>query len=108
MGEFVEQSTGSENWWVYVSHFRYFFYVYSYASGLLISKYLQGKVRKDPKYVDNVSEFLSAGTSDSPKNLFAKMGVNISDEKFWQQGIKEFSDLLDQTWNLARKLGKVI
>ena len=38
MGDFVEQSEGSENWWIYWGHIRSFFYVYSYASGLLISK----------------------------------------------------------------------
>ena len=46
MGEFVEQSSGSENWWVYWSHIRNFFYVYSYSSGLLISKSLQNSVKK--------------------------------------------------------------
>ncbi len=35
MGNAVLQSEGSENWWVYWNHIRYFFYVYSYASGLL-------------------------------------------------------------------------
>ncbi len=29
MGYFVEQSEGSQNWWVYWNHIRYFFYVYS-------------------------------------------------------------------------------
>ena len=106
MGDFVEQSDGSANWWVYVSHFRYFFYVYSYASGLLISKYLQGQVRKNPRFIDSVVEFLSSGTSASPKETFAKMGIKM-DTEFWKQGVREFSDLLDQAWSLARKLGKI-
>ena len=46
MGNCVEQSQGSENWWVYWGHIRYFFYVYSYASGLLISKSLQNSVKE--------------------------------------------------------------
>jgi oligoendopeptidase F len=46
MGDAVEQSPGSENWWVYWGHIRRSFYVYSYASGLLISKYMQRAVKK--------------------------------------------------------------
>jgi len=74
MGNFVEQSPGSENWWVYWSHIRNFFYNYSYASGLLISKSLQNFVKKDPKFIDKVKIFLSAGSSDSPKNIFKNLG----------------------------------
>lgn len=107
MGKFVEQSAGSENWWVYVSHFRSYFYVYSYASGLLISKAMQKMVRKDRKSIEKVVEFLSAGKSDSPKNIFMKMRIDISDKEFWVNGVSEFERLLDKTWQLARKLGKI-
>ena len=106
MGDYVEQSVGSSNWWLYVSHFRYFFYVYSYASGLLISKFLQSEVRRDKKFIDKVINFLSTGTSISPKESFAKMGIRI-DAKFWEKGISEFEELLNQTWSLAKKLGKI-
>ncbi|MCX8069629.1 MAG: M3 family oligoendopeptidase, partial [Thermodesulfovibrionales bacterium] len=50
MGKYVEQSKGSENWWVYWGHIRTFFYVYSYASGLLISKSMQKAVHDDKSY----------------------------------------------------------
>lgn len=107
MGDFVEQSAGSENWWVYVGHFRMMFYVFSYASGLLISKSLQASVRKDPKFISNVKEFLSAGLSDSPKNIFAKMDIDITDKKFWENGLDEIDHLLNETETLAKKLGKI-
>jgi len=107
MGKAVEQSAGSENWWVYWSHIRYFFYVYSYASGLLISKSLQGAVKKDPEFIAKVKEFLSAGLSDSPKNIFNRLGVNIADSTFWDQGLDEVERLLGETERLARKLGKI-
>jgi len=106
MGDFVEQSEGSANWWVHVSHFRYYFYVYSYASGLLISKYLQSQVRKNSQFIDKVIELLSTGTALSPKDTFAKMGVNMNEE-FWKQGVAQFEQLLDETWNLAYKTGKI-
>ena len=107
MGDAVEQSEGSENWWVYWNHIRYFFYVYSYASGLLISKSLQNAVKKDPTFIIKVKEFLSAGLSDSPRNIFLKLGIDIADNRFWDQGLDEVENLLNETEALARKLGKL-
>jgi oligoendopeptidase F len=107
MGEYVELSEGSQNWWIYWSHIRNFFYVYSYANGLLISKALQAGVKKDPKFADQVVEFLSTGRSLSPYDTFKKMGININEKSFWESGIQEISDLLDDTWKLAERLGKI-
>lgn len=107
MGDAIEMSKGSENWWVYWGHIRNFFYVYSYASGLLISKSLQNSVKKDPNFISKVKQFLSSGMSDSPKEIFAKMSVNISDGKFWESGIQEIENLLAETEVLAKKLGKI-
>ena len=107
MGDFVEQSAGSENWWVYWSHIRSFFYVYSYASGLLISKSLQSSVKENPEFIAKVKEFLSAGLSDSPKNIFKNLGVDITDGTFWDRGLNEVEGLLNGTTELARKLGRI-
>ncbi len=107
MGGAVDQSEGSENWWVYWNHIRYFFYVYSYASGLLISKSLQNSVKRDPAFIVQVKEFLSAGLSDSPKNIFSRLGIDISDKRFWDKGLDEVENLLDETERLAKRLGKI-
>lgn len=107
MGLAVEQSAGSENWWVYWSHIRYFFYVYSYASGLLISKSLQHSVKQDPSFIVQVKEFLAAGLSDSPRNIFLRLGVDIADQQFWNKGLGEIETLLQETELLAKKLGKL-
>jgi len=94
MGDFVEQSEGSQNWWLYWDHIRRFFYVYSYASGLLISKSLQKKVKADPDFINEVTRVLSFGTSKSPKDAFAQVGVDITDREFWIQGLNEEKALL--------------
>jgi oligoendopeptidase F len=107
MGKYVEQSEGSEYWWVYWSHIRYFFYVYSYAGGLLISKSLQNSVKNDPDFIGKVKEFMSAGLSDSPKNIFLKLGVDIADSGFWDRGLDEVESLLRETESLAKKLGRI-
>jgi len=33
-------------------------------------KILQNSVKEDPRFIGKVKEFLSAGLSDSPKNIF--------------------------------------
>jgi len=107
MGTSVEQSPGSENWWVYWGHIRHFFYVYSYASGLLISKSLQNSVKENPRFVVKVKDFLSAGMSDSPQNIFKNLGVDITDRLFWDKGLDEIESLLRETERLAEKMGKI-
>jgi oligoendopeptidase F len=107
MGPFVEQSPGSENWWVHWWHIREYFYVYSYASGLLISKSLQKEVKKNPVYISTVKDFLSSGLSDSPRNIFLKLGIDITKKEFWDNGLKEIESLLNKTEKLAKKLKKI-
>jgi oligoendopeptidase F len=107
MGDFVEQSPGSENWWVYWGHIRSFFYVYSYASGLLISKSLQNSVKDNPKFIEKVKKFLSAGLSDSPKNVFKKLGVDITNKSFWNKGLTEVENLIQESTKLGKRLKKI-
>lgn len=107
MGNYVIQSPGSQNWWIYWSHIRSFFYVYSYASGLLISKSLQNMVKQNPEFIKEVKKFLSTGDAKSPKNALLTLGVDITDKKFWAKGLAEQKKLLSEAWTLAEKLGKI-
>jgi oligoendopeptidase F len=97
MGEYVEQSPGSQNWWVYWGHIRSHFYVYSYASGLLISKSLQNMVRENSSSIEKVKKLLSVGLSKSPKEAFLDVGIDISDSQFWSMGLKEMENLLEES-----------
>lgn len=107
MGPAVEQSPGSENWWIYWSHIRRFFYVYSYSSGLLISKALQHKVRENPSFIKEVKQFLSTGTSKSPRDTFLAMDIDIENPSFWKEGLAEIEQSLKEAEKLAKKLGKI-
>lgn len=107
MGSSVKKSPGSENWWLHWPHIRDYFYVYSYVSGLLISKYLQNEVIKDSHFVNKVKNFLAIGRCQSPLIAFSKLGINIADPMFWQKGLLEIKNLLIETEKLARKLGKI-
>jgi oligoendopeptidase F len=107
MGRYVSQDPGSENWWVYWGHFRRFFYVYSYSSGLLISKSLQSMVREDRGNIEKVKDILSAGRSASPVEIFKSAGIDIKDRDFWNRGLAENEQLLKDTEKLAREMGKI-
>jgi len=107
LGDAVTIDSGAENGWVSWSHFRTFFYVYSYASGLLISKALQRKVKTHPQFLEDVKTFLSAGLSQSPTVLFSNLGIDITKPTFWEEGLAETAALLEQTEALAMELGRV-
>ncbi len=64
-------------------HIRDFFYVFSYAYGLLVSKSLFEKWKDDHSYIKQIETFLSAGSSMSPKDIFKRIGINTSDPKFF-------------------------
>ena len=107
LGDSIEFSPENENWWIYWGHIRRYFYVYSYASGLLISMGLQRKVRENPAFIKEVKEFMSAGMSDTPENIFARCGIDITDKTFWEEGVAEIRVLLDEAKKLAGELGRI-
>lgn len=107
LGSNVRMDKGHENWWVYWSHIRSPFYVYSYASGLLISKSLQNMVKSDKRNIEKIIKFLSMGGSRSPKDIFQDMGIDITNSNFWNLGLNRFKDDLELAISLAMKLGKI-
>ncbi len=106
LGQAIELSPGTENWWIYWSHFRNFFYVYSYASGLLISKALQAKVRADKNFIKEVKRFLSVGTSQAPEQIFKNLGLEIDSPDFWQIGLLEIKQDIERAKELSSGLIK--
>ncbi len=106
MGEFVEYPEWSKNWWVYWPHIRNYFYVYSYASGALISNAMIKKYRDNPEFILKIKEFLSFGESKSPRESFESLGISL-DEKFWNEGLDNVEGMLNEAWRLAEKLGKI-
>lgn len=107
MGSKVLQNYSAENWWMYWHHFRTPFYVYAYSSGLLIASAMRAIIRKNPEKWPQVKEFFYTGTSTSPQQTFAKMGIDITDPFFWEEGMGEIKSLLKETRKLAKKLGKI-
>jgi oligoendopeptidase F len=85
------------------SHIRNFFYVYSYAFGQLISKALYAEYKKDKKFLVKIEQFLSAGGSDSPENIFKKIGIDVSDPAFFEAGLKTIEEDIKKLENLTKK-----
>jgi len=83
------------------SHIRRFFYVYTYASGSLISSALFAKYKEDPKYLEKIEEFLSAGSSKNPEDIFASAGIDIRNPDFFRIGLEKIE-------NDIKKLEKLI
>jgi oligoendopeptidase F len=77
-------------------HIRYFFYVYSYAFGSLISSALLGRLKKDPTFISKVITFLSAGGSKSPEAIFKDIGIDITKPSFWLDGIAQIEAKIDE------------
>ncbi|MEZ4210105.1 MAG: M3 family oligoendopeptidase [Patescibacteria group bacterium] len=107
MGKAVDQPETAKLWWIYWGHIRRFFYVYSYANGLLISKALQRQVKTDPSRIKQVKQFMAAGSSNSPEAIFKALDIDITKSDFWEQGIAEIQANLKTAKALAKKLGKI-
>ena len=69
------------------SHLRRFFYVYSYAYGMLTSAALLRRYRKDNHFWASIEQFLSAGGSESPEKIMKNIGIDVSSPAFFKEGI---------------------
>ncbi|HEY0908028.1 MAG TPA: M3 family oligoendopeptidase [Candidatus Paceibacterota bacterium] len=83
-------------------HIRRFFYVYSYAFGQLISKALYAKYKEDKKFIGKIKQFLSAGGSDSPENIFKSIGIDVTKPDFWKKGLESISKDIDKLEKLTK------
>lgn len=87
------------------SHLRFYFYTYTYAFGHLISKAMYKKWKEDKSFESKVREFLSAGSSMSPKQLFAKMGIDITNPSFFETGLRAIEEDIRLLEKLAKAAG---
>ena len=102
LGEVVKVTDDDGYFFVNWSHIRRFFYVYSYAYGQIISRALFENWMKDKSYIKKVEQFLSAGCSDSPENIFKKAGIDSSNPKFFEAGLKSIERDIDELEKLTK------
>ena len=73
---------------VYVSHLRYGFYVYTYAFGLLMSTIMAAKYKSDNSYINQIDQFLTLGASDNQANIFKAIGINTTKADTFTEALK--------------------
>ncbi len=83
-------------------HIRYFFYVYTYAYGQLVSRALLRRYKKDPTFWKKIEQFLSAGGKDSPENILKEIGIDVSSPEFFKEGLMEIADDVKELERLTR------
>ena len=89
LGRIISMMEDDGYFFVSWPHLRYFFYVYSYAYGEIISKALYLKYKEDPAYMAQIEKFLHAGGSKSPENIFKDIGIDTSKPEFFIAGLKQ-------------------
>lgn len=100
-GKSMEVSKNDGYFYVTWSHIRRFFYVYSYAYGQIISRALYEKWKADPSYITKVDQFLKAGRTMSPKDIFKSIGINTN-EAFFEAGLKGIEADIDKLEKLSK------
>ncbi|MDE1827133.1 MAG: M3 family oligoendopeptidase [Thaumarchaeota archaeon] len=85
--------------WTCIPHFFHSpFYCYSYSFGNLLSLSLFQRYRKEGKsFASTYVKILAAGGAQKPEELLKEYDIDISSEKFWQEG---FNYIKNQTRRL--------
>ncbi|MDR9419600.1 M3 family oligoendopeptidase [Gracilimonas sp.] len=93
-------------WWSYIPHFLHTpGYVYAYAFGELLVLALYEEFTQRPEgFSDKYLELLSAGGSEWPEDLVAKMGLDITQPDFWNKGLSSFERMVDKAEEMAKAI----
>ena len=107
-GKSIEISEFYKNWWMYIPHFIHSpFYCYSYSFGELLVHGLFAKYKSEGKaFIPKYINLLSSGSTLSPEKLVSKVGIDISDPKFWESSMYLMKGLVIQAEKLYKKINK--
>ncbi|MDR9417060.1 MAG: M3 family oligoendopeptidase [Gracilimonas sp.] len=91
-------------WWSYIPHFLHTpGYVYAYAFGeLLVLALYEEYTRQPDGFADKYLELLSAGGSEWPEDLVAKIGLDITQRDFWNKGLASFEKMVEDAEEMAK------
>jgi len=94
------------SWWSYVGHFVGVpGYVYAYAFGeLLVLALFNLYKQRGAEFVPDYINVLAAGDSDYPEKILAKVGVDLNDPAFWNEGLAILRSMIEQEEALARQV----
>jgi oligoendopeptidase F len=105
-GDSVTLRDEYSHWWSYIPHFLNTpGYVYAYSFGELLVLPLFNLYRqRGQSFVPDYVGVLAAGDSDYPERILAKIGVDLSDPGFWNEGLAILRAMVEQEEALARQV----
>ncbi|MFO0846775.1 MAG: M3 family oligoendopeptidase, partial [Gemmataceae bacterium] len=106
-GDVVKMTDGYAWWWAYIGHFVHTpFYCYAYSFGELLVLALVKKYEQDgPAFVPKYLDMLASGGSEPPHVLVGKLGVDVTDPRFWELGLQLLGDMVAEAEKLAGQVG---
>lgn len=102
MGPVTKFNPEDGNFFIVVSHFRRFFYVYAYTYGQLISRAMCEAYQKDNAFGSQIKQFLTDGESKTPEQIFKDIGIDTSKRSFFEAGLKSVEKDIARLERLAR------
>ena len=106
-GSAVTLGAHYRRWWSYIPHFVHTpGYVYAYAFGELLVLALYARYRDGQGgFAEAYLGLLRAGGSDWPHVLVGRLGIDLQDPGFWQQGLAAIEALIDEAEQAADAMG---
>ncbi|MBO4569884.1 MAG: oligoendopeptidase F family protein [Clostridia bacterium] len=98
----ISELSGVE--WSRIPHFYSPFYVYKYVVGFASAINICSNLLSGEKvYKDNYLEFLKSGSSKSPKELLKLAGIDLLDEKLYDNALQLYSLYIDELEALLKE-----
>jgi oligoendopeptidase F len=90
-------------WWSYIPHFIHTpGYVYAYAFGELLVLALFARYKEvGESFADEYLNLLKAGGSDWPHLLIGRLGVDLTDPGFWNNGLNQVEAMIAEAEALS-------
>ena len=82
----------------YLANYRFYNYPYVFAQLFVFALYKLYKEQGE-RFAPKLERLLAAGSSKSPSELAAELGFVITDDRFWEKGMKQaekFIDMLEE------------
>ncbi len=96
-----------DNYWIRIPHFYYNFYVYKYATSYCAATNISRRITAgEPGAVDAYMSFLKGGGHKYPVELLSMSGVDMTSPQPYQDAMKLFESLLDQTEEVLAEVYK--
>jgi len=105
-GDAVEMFPPYRWGWAYIPHFVHTpFYCYAYVFGeLLVLSLYRMYQQEGQAFVPRYLQLLESGCRESPEQLLAAAGADISQPGFWQQGLDVLGDMVTRAEELAKQV----